>query len=46
MSPNPLANAWLRPAPPPPKKKVGAPLVNPAYAHGLLLGNLYGEMSP
>ena len=48
----PLANAWLRhssqvasrhatrPAP----KKVGPPLANVAYAHGLLLRNLFEEM--
>ena len=40
----PLANAWLRhasQAPPPPKKIVGPPLANPAYAHELLLRNLF-----
>ena len=40
-----LANAWLRHAsqatPPPQKKIVGPPLVNPAYAHELLLRNLF-----
>ena len=51
MPPNPLANAWLRhtsqaasrhatrPAPPP--QIVRPPLANPAYAHGLLLRNLF-----
>ena len=40
----PLANAWLRhalQAPPPPKKNNWPPLANPAYAHELLLGNLF-----
>ena len=45
MPPNPLANAWLRHAlqdpPPPKKKKVAPPLTNPAYAHELLLRNLF-----
>ena len=40
-----LANAWLRhasQAPLPPKKRiVGPPLTNPAYAHDLLLRNLF-----
>ena len=49
MPPNPPANAWLRhelqsgvqltESP-----KSWAPLANPAYAHGLLLRNLFGEM--
>ena len=41
----PLANAWLRHAsqapPPHKKKKLLAPLANPAYAHELLLRNLF-----
>ena len=41
----PLANAWLRhasQAPPPPKKKNSwPPLANPAYAHELLLRNIF-----
>ena len=42
----PLANAWLRHASqalPPKKKKIVAPppLANPAYAHELLLRNLF-----
>ena len=41
----PLANAWLRNASkaPPPKKKKNSwpPLANPAYAHELLLRNLF-----
>ena len=40
----PLANAWLRHASqPPPRKKiiVGPPLANPAYAHELLMKNLF-----
>ena len=39
---NPLANAWLRHAlQAPPKKKNWLPLANPAYAHELLLRNLF-----
>ena len=42
----PLANAWLRKAsqaPPPPQKKKNSwpPLANPAYAHELLLRNVF-----
>ena len=40
----PLANAWLRHAsqgPTPPKKNSWPPLANPAYAHELLLRNLF-----
>ena len=42
----PLANAWLRhasqaPTPPPQKKNSWPPLANPAYAHELLLRNLF-----
>ena len=40
----PLANAWLRKAsqaPPPKKKNSWPPLANPAYAHELLLRNLF-----
>ena len=43
-APNPRANAWLRhasQAPPPPKKNSLPPLANPAYAHELLLRNLF-----
>ena len=39
-----LANAWLRhasQAPPPKKKNAWPPLANPAYAHELLLRNLF-----
>ena len=44
MPPNPLANAWLRLAsqpPPPPPNNSWAPLAKPAYAHELLLRNLF-----
>ena len=43
MPPNPLANAWLRHTsqPPPPKKNSWPPLANPAYAHELLLRNVF-----
>ena len=40
----PLANAWLRQAsqaPPPQKKNSWPPLANLAYAHELLLKNLF-----
>ena len=39
----PLANAWLRHASqaPPTKKNSWPPLTNPAYAHELLLRNLF-----
>ena len=39
----PLANAWLRHASqaPPPKKNSWPPLTNPAYAHELLLRNVF-----
>ena len=38
----PLANAWQAPPPPPQKKKsCPPPLANPAYAHELLLRNLF-----
>ena len=41
----PLANAWQRhasqAAPPPPQKNSWSPLANPAYAHELLLRNLF-----
>ena len=43
----PLANTWLRhalqapPPPPPPQKNSWRPLANPAYAHELLLRNLF-----
>ena len=40
----PLANAWLRhasQAPPLPQKNSWPPLANPAYAHELLLRNLF-----
>ena len=44
----PLANAWLRHAsqsPTLPKKIVGlAPMANPAYAHELLLRNLFENL--
>ena len=39
----PLANAWLRHASqaPPPPNNSWSPLANPAYAHELLLRNLF-----
>ena len=39
----PLANAWLRHASkaPPPQKNNWPPLANPAYAHELLLRNVF-----
>ena len=40
----PLANAWLRlasQAPPPPPNNSCSPLAKPAYAHELLLKNLF-----
>ena len=45
MPPHSLANAWLRHASqaPPPQKKINSwpPLAIPAYAHELLLRNLF-----
>ena len=42
MPPNPLANAWLRLASQaPPPNNSWPPLAKPAYAHELLLRNLF-----
>ena len=38
----PLVNAWRRKPPPPPNDS-WPPLANPAYAHELLLRNLFGN---